>query len=73
LSIVDVVVVAVDVDTTVTVGGGAGVAVCDGATAPTEATGPATTPAIPSVPTILIAPAKTMLRRFFLMVCAFPK
>jgi hypothetical protein len=63
---VDVVVVAVEV--TVTGVGGAGVAVCDGATAPAEATGTATAPAIPRVPTVLIAPAKMMLRRFFLMV-----
>jgi hypothetical protein len=63
---VDVVVVAVEV--TVTGVAGAGVAVCDGATAPAEATGTATAPAIPRVPTVLIAPAKMMLRRFFLMV-----
>ena len=66
MSIVDVVVVAVDV--TVTVAGGAGVAVWDGVVAPAEATGTATAPAIPSVPTVLIAPTKMMLRRFFLMV-----
>ena len=65
MSIVDVVVVAVDV--TVTVAGGAGVAVWDGVVA-AEATGTATAPAIPSVPTVLIAPTKMMLRRFFLMV-----
>ncbi len=79
----DVVVLAVD--TTVTGGGGAGVAVCDGVTAvvvpdvaepglweitAAEATGTATAPAIPRAPTVLIAPAKMMLRRLFFMVLA---
>jgi len=62
-----VVVVEVAVDTTVTGGGGAGVAVCD-CVAPAEATGTATAPATPRTPTVLIALAKMMLRRFFLIV-----
>jgi hypothetical protein len=83
LSIVDVVVVAVDVDTTVGVGGVGGVGgVCTGVTvvavpeveepplkttAP-EADGTATAPAIPRAPTVLIAPAKMMLRRLVFIV-----
>jgi hypothetical protein len=35
-----------------------------------EATGTATAPAIPRAPTVLIAPAKMMLLRFFLIVLA---
>jgi hypothetical protein len=71
LSIVDVVVVAVDVTVTVATAadgrGGVGRR-STGATKDAEATGTATAPAIPECPTVLIAPAKMMLRRFFFMV-----